>query len=204
MITFIHNPPFLLWNDEKEKKRISSEMIVSNNHQFNENVFNEIKRVELNKHITFLYTLSNDHKRYLLNTYPEYKNKIVSIYHPINIETTEDKKFNIELFLINKKIYNIGWWLRNFKSFINFSPPSDFKKIIIVKDDFERPFYKTIVPNNDISSVEIISQMNDEEYSNLFKNSCVFADIIDCIANNTVLEWYKIQYTHYFTQVQVC
>ena len=191
IITFIHNPPFLLWNDPKEKERISTEMIVTDNTQFNENIFNKLDLHGLQNHVTFLYTLSIDHKRYLLNTYPEYNDKILSVHHPIHIDATDNEYFDLNAFLVNKKIYNIGWWLRNFKTFIDFLPPSEFKKIIIVKDDFKSPFHRIIEQNNDLSSVEIVEQLDDDEYSNIFKNSCIFADIIDCIANNTVLECIK-------------
>ena len=191
IITFIHNPPFLLWNDETKRNKISTEMIVNNSSQFNENVFNIMNNNNLKERIVLLYTLSNDHKQYLLNTYPEYKNKIVSIHHPIDMDTCDAKCFSIDAFLNNKKIYNIGWWLRNFKTFVDFSPSSNFDKIILVKDDFLKSFEKAIVSNNDLSSVKIITQMTNEEYSNIFKDSCIFADIIDCIANNTVLECIK-------------
>ena len=191
LITFIHNPPFLLWNDPKEKEKISTEMIVTDNSQFNENIFNKLQFHDLTNHVTFLYTLSIDHKKYLLNAYPDYSNKIFSVHHPINIDASDDECFDLNAFLDNKKIYNIGWWLRNFKTFIDFLPPTDFKKIIIVKDDFIKPFNRIIANNNDLSSVEVVEQLDDEEYSNIFKKSCIFADIIDCIANNTVLECIK-------------
>ena len=193
LITFVHNPPFLMWNDKKQRQKISTEMIATDNLHFNGNIFNEITKHDLINKITFFYTLSVNHKEYLSNTYPEIKDKIVSVHHPVDVDVTAEnnKMFNIDKFLNNKKIYNIGWWLRNFKTFIDFFPPADFKKIILVKNDFLKPFNKIIASNNNLSTVQIVSEINDEQYVNIFSNSCIFADIIDCIANNTVLECIK-------------
>ena len=191
LVTFIHNPPFLIWNDKTQREKISTEMIVTDNLHFNENIFNEINKNNLIDKTIFFYTLSINHKEYLINTYPEIKDKIVSVHHPLNMDTIPDKMFNIDKFINNKKIYNIGWWLRNFKTFIDFFPPTDFKKIILVKNDFLKSFNKTIAPNNNLSTVNIITEIDDDEYSNIFTNSCIFADITDCIANNTILECIK-------------
>ena len=191
LVTFLHNPPFLMWNDKTQRKKISTEMIVNDNLHFNENIFNEINKNNLIDKTALFYTLSVNHKEYLINTYPEIKDKIVSVYHPLNMDTIPDKMFNIDKFINNKKIYNIGWWLRNFKTFIDFFPSVDFQKIILVKNDFLKQFNKTIAANNNLSTVKVITEIDDEEYSNIFTNSCIFADITDCIANNTVLECVK-------------
>ena len=166
-------------------------MIVNDNLQFNENIFKEIEKNKLNDKIALFYTLSVNHKEYLINTYPKIKNKIVSIHHPFDIKTEEINTFNIDSFLHNKKIYNIGWWLRNFKTFIDFVPPNNFQKIILIKNDFKLSFDKNIYPNNNLSTVEIVNEIDDDKYMEIFKNSCVFADIVDCIANNTILECIK-------------
>lgn len=42
-----------------------------------------------------------------------------------------------------------------------------------------------------MSSVHIQYEINNDRYEKIFKNCCVFADIVDCIANNTVLECIK-------------
>ena len=54
-----------------------------------------------------------------------------------------------------------------------------------------KPFNKIIATHNNLSTVKIITEINDEEYTDIFTNSCIFADIADCIANNTVLECIK-------------
>jgi hypothetical protein len=191
MITFMHNPPFLLWNDEKMRLQISKEMIVNDNIQFNQNIIDNIYKEGIQENIIYLYTLSNNHKQYLFNTYPEFKNKIVSLHHPIDLKTNEENYFNIDDFWTNKQIYNIGWWLRNFKTFIEFKTPANFTKNILVKNDFLKPFENIICKNNDMKNINIKNEIDVNEYEKIFKQSVIFADIIDCIANNTILECIK-------------
>jgi hypothetical protein len=191
LITFIHNPPFLELKDKKYRSKISNEIIINDTTHFNENLFYEMEKNNIIDQIAFIYVLSNHHKEYMYYNYPKLQTKILSVHHAMNLETEESTCFDIEQFLYNKKIYNIGWWLRNFKTFIDFVPPKNYKKHILVKNDFVVPFNNNIVPNNDMSSVEIINEITNEEYGNIFKNSCIFADIVDCIANNTILECIK-------------
>jgi hypothetical protein len=191
IITFVHNPPFLQLNDKIYKNKISSEVIINDTIQFNNHLFNELDKKGLIDNIVYLYVLSNYHKEYIYYNYPKLQNKLVSVHHAIDLQTNESNYFNIEEFLNNKKIYNIGWWLRNFKTFIDLETPKNYKKYILVKKDFLIPFKNNIVKNNDMSSVNIVHEVTGEEYSNIFKNTCIFADIVDCIANNTILECIK-------------
>ena len=191
IITFIHNPPFLQLNDKNYKNKISSEVIINDTIQFNSHLFDELEKKGLIDNIVYLYVLSNYHKEYIYYNYPKLQNKLVSVHHPIDLQTNESNYFNIEEFLNNKKIYNIGWWLRNFKTFIDLETPKNYKKYILVKKDFLIPFKNNIVKNNDMSSINIINEVSTEEYSKIFKNTCIFADIVDCIANNTILECIK-------------
>jgi len=191
MVTFLHNPPFLEYKNLSLHNKIATQMILNDDSQLNENIFNEMERKQIEDNILLLYTLSNNHKEYLHNKYPEFKSKIVSVHHPIDLKTDQDKFFNIEKFLNNKKIYNIGWWLRNFKTFIDFDVPQNFKKIILVKKDFEKNFNNKICKHNNMRGIEILYELTNSEYENIFNSSCIFADIVDCSANNTILECIK-------------
>ena len=191
MISFIHCPPFVEWNNLELRKKITAEMIISDNSQFNENLFNKIHTKNITEKILFLYTLSNTHKKYLYETYPAFKDKIVSVYHPIDLQTNAQTYFSMNKFLQNKKIYNIGWWLRNFKTFIDFTPSPCFTKSILIKSDFSKTFENTISKNYDLSGINIVNELTDQEYMKLFENCCIFADIVDCVANNTILECIK-------------
>ena len=191
MITFIHNPPFLYWDNSETRNQLLKQMILTDNHTFNENVFNTVYKNQCTECITFLYTLSNNHKKYIYDNYPEFRTKLVSVHHPIGFDTNDEYNFNIDDFLQNRKIYNIGWWLRNFKTFIDFNPGLNFSKYILTKNDFINPFNNIIRKNNDLSNIHVVNELSNEDYGALFKNCCVFADIMDCIANNTILECIK-------------
>ena len=191
LITFLHNPPFSKYSDPNYKKSIINNVIISDSVQLNNNVIKLIKNNNLTEKIIFFYVLSNDHKKYIYNNYPEYKNKVVSIYHPINQLTLDEKSFNPNEFLKTKKIYHIGWWLRNFKTFIDFRQPFGYEKCILIKNDFINPWNDMIVKNNKLDNITIINELSNEEYKNIFKNSCIFIDLEDCIANNLILECLK-------------
>ena len=190
MITFVHNPPFLQWYDKKYREKILHEVLVGDDKQFNKNLFTEIHNNNLDEKIIYLYTLSIYHKEYISNNYPDFADKVLSIHHPIDLDIN-DEQFNINDFLENRNIFHIGWWLRNFKTFIDLKPPNNFKKKLLVKNDFKKPFEMNICKYNDMSSVEIVEEVNNEDYAKIFKNSCIFVDILDCIANNTILECIK-------------
>jgi hypothetical protein len=193
LISFIHNPPFLQLNNKVNKTKISKEIIGCDKLQFNDNLIYEMEKNNIIEKIVYIYTLSNNHKEYMYNTFPHLQRKLVSVHHPIdlNLDKETNLYFDIDEFLNNKQIYNIGWWLRNFKTFIDFVPPHNYNKNILVKNDFKIPFNNNIAPNYEMSNIKIVNEISSDEYCNIFKNSCIFADIVDCIANNTILECIK-------------
>lgn len=186
MVTFIHNPPFLQWYDTNNKSELQKEILISDERQLNEYTFSKIKEHNLTNNILFLYTLSNTHKEYIYNNYPKFRNKVVSVYHPI--EVNETNGFQMNSFLKNKKIYHIGWWLRNFKTFIECKLPDNFSKHILIKNDFLTAWKNNIVPNYDLTNIQVINELSNDKYSKIFQNGCIFVDIVDCVANNTILE----------------
>ena len=83
LITFLHNPPFeLFYKDNK----IKQEILLNDDSLLNKNIFHLINEKKIKDSITFLYVLSNHHKQYIYDKFPEIKNKVLSIYHPINID----------------------------------------------------------------------------------------------------------------------
>jgi hypothetical protein len=185
MISFIHCPPFLKWHNTLDKQELQKNIIIDDK-QLNNHLFDKIKEEDLNNNIIFLYTLSNYHKEYIYKNYPNFKDKIVSVSHPIEINNK--KLFNINKFLKNKKIYHIGWWLRNFKTFIDCTLPQHFRKVILIKNDFIAQWNNTISKNNNITNIEIVHELSNKEYASIFQKSCIFIDVVDCTANNTILE----------------
>jgi hypothetical protein len=111
------------------------------------------------------------------------------VHHPIEIHGNE-KCFDYALFCQNKQIIHIGWWLRNFKTFIDFKQPKDFNKTILIKNDFENE-WNHLSTSYKLDNITIIKELSNSEYEKIFANYCIFIDLIDACANNTVLECIK-------------
>jgi hypothetical protein len=186
LITFLHCPPFKSYDVDL----YSNNLILNDDSLLNENIIELINTNNLFYSIKYLYVLSISHKNYIINNFPKFKNKVVSLYHPININNyNKSDLFDINSFVNNKEIYHIGWWLRNFTSFFNFKIPDGYKKITLVKQEFQEEFdnkFGDIDTNN-----KIIYELNDEDYIKIFNKSCIFCDLVDCVANNVVLECIK-------------
>ena len=147
-------------------------------------LFDKINDIHLTNNILFLYTFSKSHKEYIYTKYPTFKHKILSIYRPI--EFNNKKVFNITHFLKNKKIYHLD---RNFQTFIDCTFPEGFHKcMLLIKENDLLQWNNTIVTNNNLKNIEIVHDLSHTEYSTLFQHSCVFADMVDCKINNTILE----------------
>jgi hypothetical protein len=197
IISFIHNPPYQKYYTagKKEKEELSNNVIF-NEELLNRNIFKLLQNNHLIEKNIYLYALSNSHKEYIYNYYPEYRKKIVSVYHPIemNVNINEKingkKSFDYVAFKENKKIFHIGWWLRNFKTFVDFYPPIDFSKYILVKKDFEKDWLNMSV-NFDLRNIDIIYELSNTDYEKIFRDSCIFLDLEDAVANNVILECIK-------------
>jgi hypothetical protein len=188
IITFLHNPPFIKWYNKTYADNIH-ESIIYNKEHTNSNLFKQLEQHKLTENIHYLYTLSCNHKEYLYNTYPNMRTKLVSILHPIEI-TGKEKTFDFTLFCQNKQIYHIGWWLRNFKSFINFKQPNEFSKKILIKNGFEEE-WNTLSKRFNTRGITIIKELNNDNYEQIFTNSCMYLDLEDTTANNVILECIK-------------
>lgn len=188
MITFIHNPPFTKWYNTSYATNINNSIIYNNEHT-NKNLFHKLKQSKLIDNIQYLYTLSCNHKEYLYKMCPVLRTKLVSVSHPIEI-TGNEKTFDFTLFCQNKQICHIGWWLRNFKSFINFKLPHKFSKTIVIKTGFEKE-WNILSKRFDVRNITIINELNNQEYENLFVHSCMYLDLEDTTANNVILECIK-------------
>lgn len=194
-ISFLHNPPFnKYYNMENIEKKKLEKHVLFNEELLNKKVFDilDLKYPKIKENIKYLYTLSNSHKKYIYNFYPEYRNKLVSVYHPIDLHTEPNKIFNFNEFKESKskRIFHIGWWLRNFKTFIDICFPCGFQKNILVKKDFERE-WNYISSDFELKKINVIKEVNKEEYEKIFRNACIFCDMEDAVANNVVLECIK-------------
>jgi hypothetical protein len=188
IISFIHNPPYTKWYDSNYCSNIKNDIIYNSEHT-NKNLYSKIEKFNLIDNIQYIYTLSNDHKEYLYYKCPLLQKKLVSIFHPILI-TGEEKKFDMLLFNQNKQIIHIGWWLRNFKAFIDFKQPKEYSKTILVKKGFEGE-WNIFSGRHKMDHITILKELNNLDYEKLFINSCLFLHLEDTTANNVILEAIK-------------
>jgi hypothetical protein len=188
IITFCHNPPYNKWYNNDYKNNIKNKIIYNNEHS-NKILMKTIQDYELNDKIVYFYTLCNSHKEYFYNKCNGFNNKLMTVNHPIEINGNE-KCFDIASFTQNKQIIHIGWWLRNFKTFIDFKQPKEFHKTILIKSDFENEWNK-ISTEYKLDNITIIKELSNTEYEKIFTNSCIFIDLEDSCANNTILECIK-------------
>ena len=188
MISFIHNPAFIKWYDNNYAAKVKNEIIYNSEHT-NKNLYTKMEKFNLIDNIQYIYTLSNDHKEYLYYKCPLLQKKLVSVFHPIEI-TGEEKIFDMMLFNQNKQIIHIGWWLRNFKTFIDFKQPKEFSKTIVVKKGFEGE-WNVFSTRYKMDNINILKELSNLDYEKLFMNSCLFLHLEDTTANNVILEAIK-------------
>jgi hypothetical protein len=182
--TFIHNPPY----DKLKKDNTDIHKdVIFNENLLNDNLFNVLQKNNLTENIEYIYALSNNHKKYLYNHYPLYKNRLLSVYHPIEINKNKDNLFDFNCFMENKRVIHIGWWLRNFKTFIDLVLPESITKHVLVKSDFKKQWGKMSL-NYDLSSINVLNELTSDKYEKIFTNSCMFMDLEDAVATNVILE----------------
>lgn len=120
--------------------------------------------------------------------------------------TTENPqiKFNFDDFINNnnKKIINIGYWLRKLSSIYQLDVDQGiYQKIRLLPAmawvpqhlidnilEIEQCFRKTSLADNMRRSVIDVRHMPDEEYDKLLSKNVVFLDLYDASANNSIVE----------------
>jgi hypothetical protein len=135
-----------------------------------------------------LFCLSEYHKRWLEQ---QLNIPIFSFFHPTEIP---HYKFNFDNFLANtdKKIVQIGWWLRKLNS-IYCLPTQQLSKAILMKNE---PHYRSLLQKErelfnlqvDESSVELMPYLSNQEYDRLLSENIVYLDLYDTSANNVIIE----------------
>jgi tetratricopeptide (TPR) repeat protein len=151
-------------------------------------------------HCLGLFSLSHHHAEWLRKQ----TGKPVSVLtHPTEIP---DKQFDFDRFIANpnKKVVQIGWWLRKLHSI--YQLPLDrynslsYEKIRLgfLFDSAEAVFerfmrveariYKIKVDRAYLENTAIIRHIPDEEYDDLLSNNIAFVDLYDSSANNAIIE----------------
>ena len=146
-----------------------------------------------------LFTLSTDLAEYVEN---ETGVPTTALIHPTEVP---DKIFNFKKFLKNqdKKIFLIGYWLRNMLSLFRLplNSSSGYRKMRLLPYAGESPI-RTInhflIKQKEIYGKEILAEHNDntydvnrlsnEDYDDLFIDNIMFLDLYAASANNGVIE----------------
>jgi len=181
-IGFLHNPPNMpLW--------------FSDNNSYPQTLIHDEYFKESLNSCKGLYVLSNYYKRFLKHYLPQIPINV--LYHPTEIP---DLKFNFNNFYKNKnkKVVNIGWWLRKLNSIflldggqyekIRLMPNNKCKDTILRLTNIERDLYNFTLSKNQINSVKFIDHLDNNDYDVLLSHNIVFLDLYDTSANNAVIE----------------
>ena len=125
----------------------------------------------------------------------KYNIPIYTLYHPTQIP---DIKFDYDKFIgnDNKKIIQIGWWLRKLHSIFRLPDIKGYNKVALgIKDRLSKHMFKLENKyefKNKINlfkgDVELLDRVNDDEYDELLSKNIVFVEMYDSSANNLVIE----------------
>ncbi|MBR8828228.1 MAG: glycosyltransferase family 2 protein [Gomphosphaeria aponina SAG 52.96 = DSM 107014] len=116
---------------------------------------------------------------------------ISNLLHPTEIP---EIKFSLDNFLgnPNRKIVQVGWWLRKLNS-IYYLPTKKMKKAVLRTGEphIEEMFMaerKIMNLTPDESSVENIAFLPNDQYDKFLANNIVFVELYDTSANNIIIE----------------
>lgn len=179
-IGFLHNPPNMpLW--------------FSDNNAYPQSIIHDSYFRDSLNSCKGLYVLSDYYKRFLKYYIPHIAIEV--LYHPTEIP---DVKFSYEKFINNnnKKIVNIGWWLRKLNSIfllnapnkIRLLPNNKCKDTILRLNSIERSLLNLKLTSEQFSSVKMIDHLSNDDYDDLLSENIVFLDLYDTSANNAVVE----------------
>jgi glycosyltransferase involved in cell wall biosynthesis len=137
-----------------------------------------------------LFCLSRYHK-YWLQKQIEFNITIVDLIHPTE---TPEIKFSIPKFLANpdKKLVQVGWWLRRLHS-IYYLPLKYMKKARLrvnqhYVDEVVRLELREYSIRPNMNEVEVIDRLSNAEYDELLSQNIVYLDLYDSSANNAIIE----------------
>jgi len=183
------------------------------------------------KYCKGLITLSKNNKKWIthkLNEINVDNIPVISLIHPTEI-ISDELEFDIKAFkrAPERKIIQIGAWLRDSYAIYDLSVPEEYRKFALKGKDMNNYFINTeelnsiekyaksvacgrkhrtsgcVVPNKDANkyivgmismlhnnhnSVQIIENINNDEYDELLKSGIVFIKLVDASAVNTILE----------------
>lgn len=146
------------------------------------------------KNCVGLWALSEYHAEWLRKEL----NILVSVvYHPTDIDVPQ---FDYNKFLMNedKKIYQIGWWLRKLNSIYQLPIDKVYRKIRLdpktdninlqVMYEKEREIMKLEFEDRYYKNTYRLNHLSNEEYDKIYTENITFVDLYDASANNAVIE----------------
>ena len=135
-----------------------------------------------------LFTLSTYLKNWLAGQVPV---PVCSLLHPTQLP---EMRFNIHKYKANheKKIVQVGWWLRKFHSIYRL-PVTRLTKVLL---DIGAPWIAAIHQKElelahetgDLGAVQIVSYLPNNQYDELLSKNIVFLHLYDSSANNALIE----------------
>jgi len=120
---------------------------------------------------------------------------VIAVKHPTEIPRNKWKPENF--FSKDRKIVQIGYWLRNMESFLSLKHSNKYSKVwlpgaydyamqmLSIQEKHDRGFYEN---KYRWSSVQTLNHIPNKDYDELLSNSIVFLDLFDSSANNAVIE----------------
>ena len=134
----------------------------------------------------------------------ETRKPVSVLTHPAEIP---DRQFDFDRFLVNqnKKVVQIGWWLRKLSAIyllpLSEENPLNYRKVRLVPHffgDADRYLNELMSREQDVSRIELIPEyaantedvqhLSDSDYDQLLQENVVFVELYDSGANNTVVE----------------
>lgn len=127
------------------------------------------------------FALSEYHAQWLR---AQFGKPVNVLYHPVEFGVPQ---FSFPAFKASPRrpIIHIGWWLRRFESFNQLQAPDYAKCILKLDDKNARACLNQVSWRDDVSFVD---RLSDDEFDSLMTRSLVFVDLIDCSANNVVID----------------
>jgi len=173
-VGFIHNPPNMPWWFQYDQSPHA--------------IFTMESWKQSMLHCKGLFCLSKYHKDWLETKLDV---PVCNLYHPTEFP---EEKFDLNRYAANqdKKIIQIGWWLRKLNS-IYMLPTKKLKRAVLMpnKPYVAELYRKERAVNNlnvDESTAEKISFVPNKLYDSLLASNLVFVDLYDSSANNAVIE----------------
>jgi hypothetical protein len=135
-----------------------------------------------------LFTLSKSLEKEIVSIVRPYNVQVQALLHPTDFDVP---KFQVERFMCDPKVIQVGWWLRNFSSF--YLLQTSFKKLIVMGNNWHgqkvlEDYKAQLKERGYVGDIPSVNYLENNEYDQLLTESAVFLDLIDSSANNAVLE----------------